>query len=415
MLFKKISPVPILLLVVFLDFIGFGMIIPIAPLLLTDPTSSGFLLASSSPNTGYILLGIMLAMFPLGQFLAAPVLGQLSDRIGRKPVLTFTLAGTLLSYIIFAIGIYTRNIPLLIGARFVDGITGSNISVTYAALADITKPEERSRRFGLIGATIGLGLTLGPFLGGALSDASTVSWFDFATPFWFAAGLSLVAVVVVLTSFPETLPQKVATGKIRLNQSVANIRKALAVTGLRPILSTSFLYSFGFTFYQTFVGVFLVHKFGFGASQIGNFFLYTGIWLMIAQLLIVRRLARLLSERQILRFSLICTGLCPILYLLPSVWWGVLFIVPFFVIFNSLTVVNIPALVSRSAEATMQGEVLGINASIQALGQTLPPIFAGLLAAQIIFWAPLLVSGSIILVAGFVFIIFYKEKNLQHA
>jgi len=411
----KINPIPILLLVVFLDFIGFGMIIPIAPLLLTDPTSSGFLLTGSSAHTGYILLGIMLAMFPLGQFLVAPILGQLSDRVGRKPVLAFTLAGTLLSYIVFAIGIYTRDIPLLIGARFLDGVTGSNISVTYAALADITKPQDRSRRFGLVGATIGLGLTLGPFLGGALSDSHTVPWFSFATPFWVAAGFSLFAVLAVLFCFAETLPEKVVGAKIHLNQSFLNIQRALSLSGLRPMLSTSFIYSFGFTFYQTFIGVFLVHKFAFGAVQIGNFFLYTGIWLMIAQLLVVRRLARMFSERQILRFSLVCTGLCPLLYLLPGVWWGVLFIVPFFTIFNALTVVNIPALISRSAGASMQGEVLGINASVQALGQTLPPIIAGFLAAQIVFWVPLFVAGVVVAAAGFVFITFYKEKNLAHA
>ena len=410
---KQTNPVPILLLVAFLDFIGFGMIIPIAPLLLTDPTSPSFLLTAATVKSGYVLLGIMLAMFPLGQFIASPILGQLSDRVGRKPVLLFTLAGTCLSYIIFAIGIYTRNIPLLIGARFVDGITGSNISVTYAALADVTKPDQRSRRFGLVGATIGLGLTLGPFLGGVLADPHTVSWFGFATPFWFAAGLSLLAMIGVIFWFQETLAQKVASGRIRLNQSIINIRKALSLAGMRPVLSTSFIYSFGFTFYQTFIGVYLVHKFGFDAGQIGGFFFYTGVWLMIAQLIIVRRLALVLKEHQILRFSLFCTGLCPILYLLPSVWWGVLFIVPFFAIFNSLTVVNIPAIVSRSADAGVQGEVLGINASVQALGQTIPPVIAGFLAAQIVFWVPLLIAGVGVMLAGLVFSYFYKPSLTQ--
>lgn len=411
----KNQPVPILLLIVFLDFIGFGMIIPIAPLLFTEPHSAGFLLAQNQLHQGYVLLGVMLAMFPLGQFLIAPLLGQLSDRVGRKPVLAITLGGTLLSYVLFAIGIYLRDIPLLIAARFLDGITGSNISVTYASLADVTPPAERSRRFSLVGATIGLGLTLGPFLGGFLSDPKVVPWFSFATPFWVAAGMSGLAVLAVWLLFPETLQRKAAKAPLKLYQSFVNIKKALTTRGLRPILSTSFLYSFSFTFYQTFVGVFLVHKFGFNAANIGLFFLYTGVWLLIVQLGIVRRVAQLLSERQILRFSLIGTCFALLAYLVPSVWWGLLFLVPFATLFNALTMVNIPALVSRSASSEVQGEVLGINASVQALGQTVPPVIAGILAAQIVFWVPIAVAGVGIGLAGIVFILFYKQQDLVHA
>jgi len=405
----KSYTIPILLLIVFLDFIGFGMIIPIAPLLFTDPTSSGFLLHPDQVHLGYILLGITLAMFPLGQFLIAPVLGQLSDRIGRKPVLAITLIGTCLSYIFFGIGIYLHSIPLLILARFVDGITGSNISVTYAALADITEPSERSRRFSLVGATIGLGLTLGPFLGGFLSES--LPSFNFATPFWFAAGFSFLSVLAVFLGFPETLKTKAEASPLKFNQSFVNIKKALTLPGLRPTLATSFTYSFSFTFYQTFAGVYLVHRFGFSAINIGNFFLYTGVWLMIVQLGIVRRVAKVLSEQQILRFSLFCTGICVLVYLLPHDWRYILLVTPFFAVFNALTMVNIPALVSRTARPETQGEVLGINASVQALGQTLPPIIAGFLAAQIVFWVPLAVAGVGIIIAGAIFVSTYRAPK----
>lgn len=413
---KKVAQIWTLILIVFLDFIGFGMAIPIGPLLLTDPNSPGYILPAGTPAaTGFIIFGLLLAMFPLGQFIVAPVLGQLSDRFGRKPILAVTLAGTMIAYAVFGLGIYLRSVPLLFIARFTDGITGSNIPVVYAAMADITQPQERSRRFSLIGAAIGLGLTMGPFLGGVLSDSSRVSWFTFATPFWLAAGLSLVAVLLVFFVFQETLTTTVAKSKIILHQSIINIGKALSLPGLRPILSTSFLYSLGFTFYQTFIGVFLLHKFNLSAAQIGDFFLYTGVWLLIAQLFVVRRLAKYVSERQILRFSLVLTGLCPLLYLLPSAVWGIMLITPFFVIFNSLTTINIPALVSRSADQTVQGEILGINSSVQALAQTIPPVIAGFLAAKIIYWTPLLVCGLIVILAGFVFITYYKNTNLQHA
>lgn len=413
---KKIGQIWTLILIVFLDFIGFGMAIPIGPLLLTNPNSAGYILPAGTPAaTGYILFGLILAMFPLGQFLVAPILGQLSDKFGRKPILALTLIGTMLAYALFGLGIYLRSIPLLFIARFTDGITGSNIPVVYAAMADITAAEERSRRFSLVGAAIGLGLTMGPFLGGFLSDSSRVSWFTFATPFWLASGLSLVAVLLVFAVLSETLVTKVNQGKVVFYQSIINIGKALRLPGLRSILSTSLLYNLGFTFYQTFIGVFLLHKFNLSAQQIGDFFLYTGVWLLISQLFVVRRLAKYFSERQILRFSLILTGICPLLYLLPSTVWGIMLVTPFFVIFNSLTVVNIPALVSRSADKTVQGEVLGINSSVQALAQTIPPIIAGLLAASVVFWTPLLACGLIVILAGIVFLVFYKNPDLKHA
>ncbi|MGZ4893714.1 MAG: MFS transporter, partial [Halobacteriota archaeon] len=196
-------PLFVILSIVFLDLVGVGILIPIVPVLLAGPSSPYYILpAGYTVQQGYILLGWLVAIYPLFQFLAAPILGQLSDKYGRKKVLGVSLAGTSVSYVVFAIGIITQNLPLLFVARAFDGITGGNIPVAQAVVADITPPRERAKNFGLIGAAFGLGFIIGPYIGGKLSDPSVVSWFNAAVPFWFAAILAVVNIVLVIALLP---------------------------------------------------------------------------------------------------------------------------------------------------------------------------------------------------------------------
>lgn len=144
------KPLLVILSVVFLDLVGIGILIPVVPILLAGPRSPFYLLpVGYTIQTGYILLGWLVAIYPLCQFLAAPILGQLSDRYGRRKLLGISVTGTCISYIIFALGIVTRNIPLLFLARGFDGVTGGNIPVAQAVIADITPPEQRAKNFGL--------------------------------------------------------------------------------------------------------------------------------------------------------------------------------------------------------------------------------------------------------------------------
>lgn len=168
---KKSNPMLTIFLTVFIDLLGVGVLIPVMPLLLGDPTSPYYLLPTGwSTEQGYVLLGLLTAVFPLMQFFATPILGQLSDKYGRKDILLISLFGTSLSYVLFAYGIMSRNLPLLFVSRALDGITGGNISVAQAAIADISLPENRAKNFGLIGMAFGLGFIFGSFLGGKLSD-----------------------------------------------------------------------------------------------------------------------------------------------------------------------------------------------------------------------------------------------------
>lgn len=400
---------------VFIDMLGFGILIPVIPQLLANPFSSFYLLPHNiSLGYGYILLGFLTAIFPFMQFLATPILGELSDRFGRKPVLALSLLGTSLSYVFFAIGVMTKNLPLLFISRAFDGITGGNISVAQAAIADVTTPENRAKNFGLMGAAFGMGFILGPFIGGKLSDPSLVSWFDATTPFWFAAILALCNALWVMYLLPETLKKKSANVSLQLTRSIKNIIRVFSLKQVRPLFATSFLFQAGFTFFTTFFSVFLITKFGFDQGAIGNYFAYVGLWIAFSQAVITRMVSQRFNEWSILRISLLATGICMLLFFMPKVWWGLLFITPIFAVFTGLSQANLTSVVSRSAGSQIQGEILGINASVQALAQTIPPVISGLVAAQMTAWTPLMLAGITIIFSGFVFILFSGkiQKNI---
>ncbi len=405
------NPLPVVLFTIFVDLIGLGILIPVIPLLLANPNSPYYLLSGDvSVKTGYIILGFLTAIFPFMQFIAAPILGQLSDKYGRKKILSISLFGTSFSYVLFAIGIVTRNIPLLFISRGFDGITGGNLSVAQAAIADVTKPENRARSFGLIGAAFGLGFIVGPYIGGKLSDPNIVSWFSATTPFYFAAGLALLNAIFVLTIFPETHKNLQSHIKIDFDRSLKNIIRAFSIPGLKVIFTTVFLFQAGFSFFVTFFAVFLIQRYSFSQGNIGDFFAYVGIWIAFSQAVVTRRLSHIFSEVDILRFSIIITGAIVAVYLLPKYSWQLLFITPFFAMANGLSQANIVALVSKSAGPEIQGEVLGLNASVMALAQSIPPVLSGYIAASLAPEAPIVVASIVILTAGFTFFLLYVPK-----
>ncbi len=402
-------PVPTIFFTNFLNALGFGILIPVIPLLLADPSSQYFMLPQGlTLYQGYIIFGFLVAIYPLMQFLATPILGQLSDKFGRKKILGISIAGTLISFVLFAIGILLKNLPMLFIARAFDGITGGNISVAQAVIADVTTPQNRSKTFGLIGASFGLGFIIGPFLGGILSESRLVPWFNAATPFWFAAILNCVNLMLVIICLAETFKVD-REKKIVWSQALRNIATAFGVRELRTIFITVFLFQSGFTFFTTFFSVFLLTKFGFTQSNTGNFFAYLGLWLVFTQAFLTRLVARKFDEISVLRVTLITTGICILFFLLPPLWWGLLIVVPFFASSNGLTQANITGLLSRSVGPEIQGQVLGINASVQALGQAIPAMLSGFIAAGLTPSAPSVVAASIIIFAGILFLVSYRK------
>ena len=394
--------------------LGVGVLIPVYPLLIL-PTSP-FRLVPDTWNitSGYIMLGWLGASFPLAQFLFAPILGQIADRFGRKKTLAISLFGTSIAYLLFAIAILTKNIPLLFFSRIMDGVTGGNISVAQAVIADISTPKTRAKNFALVGMAFGLGFILGPFIGGKLSDQNLVSWFNAATPFYFTAILSLINMLSVLKFLPETLKSS-SNKRIDITKPFLNITKAFTIFGLRSVMPSTFLFNAGFTFFTSFFAITLAKKYGFTQGGIGNFFAYIGIMIFLAQGVLVRRLSGKIDDYKVLRFSMFGTGLCLlVIHFIPATHTNLLYLVPpFLASFNAMTFAFNASIVTRITPSNIHAESLGINASIMALGQAIPAIIAGYIAV-VDPYLPIVVGSSTIIFGGLLFWILFKPKQFTN-
>lgn len=399
---------------IFLDMLGLGMIIPIMPFLFTDSTSPHYMLgAGVSLHTGYVLMGIILSLFSLGMFLSSPIMGEFSDKYGRRKLLLLSISGNAIGYVLFAFGILNHSVPLIIFARMVSGVMSGSIVVAQAAIADSTKPEDRAKNFGLIGAAFGMGMIFGPFIGGRLVDNTLVSWFSTTTPFFFAAILAVVNVLFITFFFRETNKHIDTTRVLTFLKAVRNIEKAISLKTIRPLFITNFLFQGGFSFYMTFAGVFFLTRFGFSETNIGNYFATIGMWIIFTQMIVTRLVAKYFSEKEVLRNTILVVSLAifTITTLHDSVWLYA--VAPFMAFAMGLTQSNLMALISRSADATVQGEILGINGSVAALANTLPPLLAGILAASFAPQAPLVLSAFVIALSGFYFINHLRVLRLR--
>ena len=408
----KRHPIWIILFTILIDTLGIGILGPILPQLLGNPNSPHYLLGKGATvGSGYIMFGFLVAVFPVMQFVATPILGQLSDRYGRKPVLALSLAGTSLGYLLFATGIVFKNIPVLFLARALDGITGGNLSVAQASIADVTKPEDRTKNFGMIGAAFGVGFIVGPFLGGVLADPTVLPWFSASTPFWFAALLAAANTTQVLLQFDET-NQHMRKVHVQFTKGIANIARAYGMPELRTIFVTSFFFNAGFSFFISFFGLLLIHRFNFNEARIGNFFAWVGVCAIFTQVVTTRRIAAKFSEAQVLKVSLLGVSCVMVAYLLaPSPLWLFL-IAPISSTFNGLSLANMGGLLSRSAAPQVQGEILGIGSSIQALANSLPPLMGGFFAASFQPEAPVLAAAVTMFVAWALFTILFRPVHV---
>jgi MFS transporter, DHA1 family, tetracycline resistance protein len=406
------------LMTVFIDLLGVTIVLPIlAPLFLdlqhgimpVDLSSVSDIASETAKiiRKRTILFGLLIASFPLAQFFGAPLLGAWADRAGRKKVLTLSLIGTLAGYILFALGVHYQLVWLLFVARILDGFTGGNISIAFSAISDISTPETKTKNFGYIGMAFGLGFIIGPYLGGKLADPELVSWFNFETPFWFAAILCVLNVFLVVRYFYETL--KTPSDKpANMWQGIENIGKAFRNKQLRIIFLVVFLLTFGFSIFTQFLQVFLIQKFSFSQSNIGDFFAYIGIWIAFTQGFLTRRLSAKFPPIRAVKIFMFTLSGALILLLLPDKAWMLYLVSPLIAMSQGLISPNLQTIVSNSGGASEQGEILGINQSVQSLAQAIPPVMAGFIVS-INMNLPILTASVFTFIAAIVFLFFYMR------
>lgn len=416
---------PAALFTVFLDAVGVAILIPIFAALVL-PGEFQVIPQHWSIRSGFIMVGWLSGLYSLFTFVAAPILGQLSDKYGRKRVLALSLFGTSIGYAVFAVGVIQKNIPLLFLGRIIDGITGGNIAVARAIIGDVSTPKHRTRNFGLIGAMFGIGFVLGPYLGGRLATAgipffnafgrqalTTPSWFNPATPFWFAAIVALINVMLVLFVLPETVKHK-THGKVVWSKSLSDIKRAFSIKGLRNILPVNFLFSGGFTFFTTFFSFTMIERIpNFTPANVADYFSLIGIWIAVFQGLLIPLVAKKLKNYQVVRFSLFGAAGAVLIILSVTSFKAALVVSPLIPLFIALTMANITALVSSVVSKEIQGEAMGILSSVEAMAQGIPAILSGYIAS-IAIWLPSVTAATLMTIAGIVFWLIFKPSMIKH-
>lgn len=390
----------ILFLIVLVDLIGFGIIIPLLPFYAE--------FFKASPDT----VGILMATYSLTQFIAAPFLGRLSDRYGRRPILLFSLAGSSIAYVVMG---FADSLWLLFLARAFGGFMAGNIGAAFAYVADITTTENRAKGMGLIGAAFGLGFIIGPAIGGILAgpDAATA---NYQLPAFAAAALSALSFLMALIMLKESLSNEVR----RRNAALPKKRQwALFIEGLtRPVLGSlilvTFLSTFVFAGMEATFAMWSERQYGWGPLQNGYLFAFVGIISAAIQGGIIGRLAKRFGERNlIIQGGLalaIGIALIPFSAELPVLIAAMVILAYGFSIINP----SLNSLVSQNVGEDERGGMLGITRSASTLARVLGPTWAGYLFA--IFgkdWPYF--GGAIVMLIVVILAIQLGRKNMQSA
>lgn len=351
----------VLVLIAIINSMGFGIIIP-----LLYPYGKKFGVTEHT-------IGLLTAAFSIAQFFATPVLGSLSDKWGRKPLLVISLIGTAVSFVMFGLA---NSVFMLFAARILDGLTGGNISVAQAMISDISSPKERAKNFGILGSAFGFGFVIGPAIGGLLSKLGL------KVPFFFAAGIAVIGVLLTLFFLKETNQNK--TGRSVAKNS--NFSFLSLVTVLKkPVIGTAIFTGFLLTMAQftMLIGfqTFSVDELKLSPTQTGLFYGGFGVSGILMQMLVPAVKRVISSQATILLIStLFCLGMM----ILAGFATGIILFaitIGIYGLFNGLRNPMLNAIIADHNEVNGKGEVMGVNQSYASIGQTLGPVTAGLITA----------------------------------
>jgi DHA1 family multidrug resistance protein-like MFS transporter len=337
--------------------LGFGMMIPILPFYVSSFGASG-----SS-------LGLLMATYALMQLLFAPVWGSLSDRVGRRPILMLGVLGNALTQLLFGLA---SSLWMLFAARALAGVLSSaTLPTAMAFIGDSTSKEQRGGGMGIMGAAMGVGMVLGPGLAGFLATESL------ALPFFLAAGLSLVALILVGIFLPESLPPEARSVDQRglRGPSFALMWQALlGPTGFLFLLAL--LLSFGLTNFEGIFGLYALTRYAYGTEAVGSILTMIGLVAALVQGLLTGVLTRKLGEVVVIWISLAISAVGFLLMVLADTYVAVVLTVCFFIVGNALLRPSVASLISKRA-STGQGVAMGLNNSFMSLGRIAGPTWAG--------------------------------------
>lgn len=397
-----------IIFVVFVDLLGFSLILPLLPYYAEKYGATEF------------VTGLLVASYALMQLIGAPLLGRLSDRYGRRPVLLASVFGTFLGFLLlgFADPIGTALakafdpqaanlfvIGILFLSRMVDGLTGGNLSVAQAYISDVTDTQSRSKGLGMIGAAFGLGFIIGPASGGLLSQ-----W-GYAVPAFVASALSFSNLLLIFFWLPESLTAE------RRSQMSGN-RPAITLGALlaalqRPftgsLLTTRFFFGLAFAIFQTIFSLYALNKFDLQARDTGLILTYVGVLSVFVQGFLIGRLTQRFQEDKLILFSGVLMTVSLVGWALtPSVFWLLVVLTPTAIaggILNTL----LSSTLTKAVEPQEIGGILGFSASIESSTRIVAPILGGYLLQSLGTWSP--GAFGAVVMAGLSVYIFFTIFN----
>jgi DHA1 family tetracycline resistance protein-like MFS transporter len=388
-------------LVVFIDLLGFGLILPLLPFYADEYGATPF------------VVGLLTASYAAAQLIGAPVLGRLSDRHGRRPILLLSILGTAIAFLFLGIADpLGRNLAAILGvnaapiilailfiSRIFDGLTGGNISVAQAYITDVTDAENRAKGLGLLGAAFGLGFIIGPAVGGILS-----TW-GFSVPAFAAAGLASLNLIAVYFWLPESLSpeqREQSLQREKPNFSVKSLWEAISRPRVGPLLHIRFFFGLAFSIFQTIFPLFALYQLNLDARQTGFVLTYVGVLAAVVQGGVIGQLTKRFSERGLIFSSTIIMSTSLLAWAFtPNVPVLLIVLLPLAYAGGVLgTVIN--SALTKSVYPEEVGGTLGLAASLESSTRVVAPSLGGYLLGSLGSWAPGVVSAVIMVwVASF--------------
>lgn len=380
---------------IFLDILGFGILVPVIPFLVEPFDNSA------------LIIGLLTVSFSISQFIAAPILGVMSDRWGRRPVLLISILGAAIAYAAFGLA---NAIWIFFAARIVDGLTGGNISTAQAYIADVSPPKDRAKNFGLIGAAFGAGFVLGPAIGGVLSHISL------SAPAYLAGALCLSSAIFGYFFLPESLPpEKRRTLPFTIqdfhpfNQLFSFLKNPVLLMNFTALL----MMGLAMNALRSNFAVYCREVLHFDAAHVGYLYAYLGTIVVFTQMVLVRRIAPKLGERKTALIGFFSMMLGFAWMATQPDLWQIACIMPLIAIGNGLCFPTITAMNSHAVESYQQGGVMGAQQSVNSMAMILGPFIAGWAFDHLSFGAPYAIAAGF-LVIGLLLSLRHLRKTLLH-
>lgn len=382
----------IIFLIIFTEVLGFSMVAPVIP----------FLALSLGLNV--LQIGLILSIFSLCQFFASPVTGKLSDRYGRKPLLIVSQISTLIGFILLGLA---NNVWILILARLVDGLLGSNMTVSQAYISDVTEPKNRTKVYGYSSAVFGAALIFGPLIGGTLSTI------NYSTPMFFAALVCLVSILLVVIFLPESLTIKEEKVRITFNDifPIDDAKRFFKDSKIRKLLIIFFLYSFGFMLFISTYALFAEMQINVTALEVGFFMAWIGILRVFFQAVLISPLQKTFGENKVLKIGIL-SMITAFTILIFTTSFLFAFIPLVFIAFG--TGICRPVLTSKltnSVERKETGSLLGVNNALTSIAMIITPIMGGLILYYLNSQTLPLISASCFVIIFIILLFTVSEKD----